>query len=119
MDMELHRKVPRKGHNHCANHTQVNQILMWFLGKKFNTQINFSMDECQTLCNRIAIQSNGEIYAIGNELELKTTFSLGFVINVQLTDEALIEEVVQVKAFVMASFEQAKLREDRGVSISV
>lgn len=76
-----------------------------------------SVDETETLCNRLAIQNNGEMYAIGHNQELKTAFSLGFVINIELKADSSLNNSLLVKAFIESSFNRPELRETFGVRI--
>lgn len=73
------------------------------------------MDESETLCNRVAMQVNGQILALGHTLELKTAFFLGFVLRVQLKKNASSQNVHQVKEFIVTMFERSELREAFGV----
>lgn len=73
------------------------------------------MDEAETLCNRVAIQVNGQIFALGRSHELKTAFSPGFVITVQLKPNTSSQNVRHVKEFIKTTFESAKLRDTFGV----
>lgn len=75
------------------------------------------MDEAETLFNRVAIQVNGEIFALGHARELKTVFILDFIINVQLRENVSAKNVKRLKEFIRATFTRAELREEFGVRI--
>lgn len=72
------------------------------------------MDECEFLCNRLAIMNSGQLNCIGPILELKKTFALGFLITVLMKPKQLAENVERVKAAIQESFE-CVLREEYGV----
>lgn len=76
----------------------------------------FSMDECQTLCERVAVMNVGNIITIGTVPELKNSFAIGFVVNIQLRDTRLQPDVVRLKKIIMQKFPSPVLREDFGVS---
>lgn len=74
-----------------------------------------SMDECEFLCNRLAIMNSGQLNCIGPILELKKCFGLGFLIIVLLKPKQPAEKVASVKAAIQESFD-CVLREEYGVS---
>lgn len=71
------------------------------------------MDECEHLCNRLAIMTNGQLKCIGPIQRLKDTFALGFLITIMLKSDQSAENVHLVKKSMTASF-QCSLREEYG-----
>lgn len=71
-----------------------------------------STDEFETLCDRVAIQNNGDFICIGSNAELKTLCSSGVILNVCIRRDALREHVLQVKSRIMGSFQQVQLRDE-------
>lgn len=45
------------------------------------------MEECEALCNRLAILAKGQLICIGSSEELKQRFSNGYNINIELNPE--------------------------------
>ena len=41
-----------------------------------------SMEECEALCNRIAILHQGQLLCLGSPSQLKSTYSSGFILEV-------------------------------------
>lgn len=75
------------------------------------------MDECEHLCNRLAIMTAGELNCIGPIQQLKDTFALGFLIIIMLKPNGEVsEQRISVKNSMTSSF-KCKLREEYGVSI--
>ncbi|XP_043460752.1 phospholipid-transporting ATPase ABCA1-like [Leptopilina heterotoma] len=62
-----------------------------------------SMEECEALCNRLAIMINGSIIAIGATQQLKHKFEAGFNINVKLNPERTEENVRSIKNLIEKS----------------
>merc|ERR1712154_539759 len=46
-----------------------------------------SMEECEALCNRLCIMTNGQLKCLGTPQHLKTKFGHGYQLDVQLKDE--------------------------------
>lgn len=75
------------------------------------------MDECEHLCNRLAIMTAGQLNCIGPIQQLKGTFALGFLIIIMLKpNREDSEQRTSVKNSMITSF-KCKLREEYGVSI--
>lgn len=78
-----------------------------------------SMDECEYLCNRLAIMVDGTIRCIGPIQNLKNSFGLGFVIHIVYNERASIdnsENIIRVKESMTQMFNQCKLQEEYAVS---
>ncbi|XP_055305939.1 phospholipid-transporting ATPase ABCA1 isoform X3 [Sitodiplosis mosellana] len=74
-----------------------------------------SMDECEYLCNRLAIMVDGTIRCIGPIQNLKNSFGLGFVIHIVYNERASIdnsENIIKVKESMGQMFNQCKLQEE-------
>lgn len=77
------------------------------------------MDECEYLCNRLAIMVDGTIRCIGPIQNLKNSFGLGFVIHIVYNERASInnsENIIKVKESMVQMFNQCKLQEEYAVS---
>ena len=46
-----------------------------------------SMEECEALCDRFCIMTNGQLKCIGTSQHLKTKFGTGYQLNIQLNDD--------------------------------
>lgn len=78
------------------------------------------MDECEFLCNRLAIMVDGTIRCIGPIQNLKNSFGLGFVIHIVYNERASIdnnENILNVKQSMNQMFSQCKLQEEYAVSV--
>ena len=56
------------------------------------------MEECEALCNRLAIMSKGRLVCIGPSQDLKERFGDGYNINVELNLERTEDQVEAIKA---------------------
>lgn len=72
------------------------------------------MDECEYLCNRLAIMSLGQLKCIGPIQQLKNTFGLGFIIVIILKPNQTPDDINSIKSVMLTSF-QCILREEYGV----
>ncbi|XP_019894830.1 retinal-specific phospholipid-transporting ATPase ABCA4 isoform X3 [Musca domestica] len=71
-----------------------------------------SMDECEHLCNRLAIMAEGQFKCLGHVPELKQLYGAGFTISIKLrTNEATDIEVQTVTHHLKEIFPHCKLRE--------
>lgn len=77
-----------------------------------------SMDECEFLCNRLAIMTQGQLKCIGPIQQLKDTFGLGFLVIVMLRPNCSDEQHYVVKNAMMSTFD-CGLREEYGVSVLI
>lgn len=54
-------------------------------GKAVSTVLTtHSMEECEALCNRIAILHQGKLLCLGSPSQLKSTYSSGFILEVKI-----------------------------------
>lgn len=77
------------------------------------------MDECEYLCNRLAIMVDGTIRCIGPIQNLKNTFGLGFVIHIVYNERLSMdntENIAKVKESMQQTFNQCNLQEEYAVS---
>lgn len=89
--------------------------------KFFISFIQFSMDECEFLCNRLAIMANGQLKCIGPVQNLKNSFGLGFLIHIVYNENATSdnsENILNVKETLKETFSHCKLQEEYAVSVS-
>ncbi|XP_044739863.1 phospholipid-transporting ATPase ABCA3-like [Chrysoperla carnea] len=73
-----------------------------------------SMEECEALCDRIAIMVKGEFKCFGSIQYLKQRFGQGFTIKLKLKSIAKIEEVVDLKRNVEQDFDCVLIDEHKG-----
>lgn len=76
------------------------------------------MDECEYLCNRLAIMAGGQLKCIGPIQNLKDSFGLGFVIHIvfnQATPDCN-ENILSVKDALKGMFIDCRLQEEYAVS---
>lgn len=73
------------------------------------------MDECEHLCNRLAIMTLGQLKCIGPIQQLKQTFGIGFLVTIMIKKWQAPERVLHVKEAMSISF-RCTLREEYGVS---
>ncbi|XP_073824278.1 engulfment ABC Transporter in the ovary [Musca autumnalis] len=72
-----------------------------------------SMDECEHLCNRLAIMAEGQFKCLGHVPELKQLYGAGFTISIKLrTNEATEIEVQTVTHHLKEIFPHCNLREN-------
>lgn len=74
-----------------------------------------SMDECEHLCNRLAIMTSGQLKCIGPIQQLKDMFALGIRVMVMLRPNGTAEQRYMVKNAMASSFD-CRLNEEYGVS---
>ncbi|XP_031638222.1 ATP-binding cassette sub-family A member 3-like [Contarinia nasturtii] len=74
-----------------------------------------SMEECEALCNRIAIMVNGEFKCLGSAQHLKSQFSKGFIltIKIRLSEDQIerSEQISRINYFIHDQFPGAYLKE--------
>lgn len=73
------------------------------------------MDECEQLCNRLAIMVAGQLKCIGAVQELKDTFGLGFVVILAIKPLVSKHFIDEVKQSMIDNF-SCKLREEYAVN---
>ncbi|KAL7030128.1 hypothetical protein ACKWTF_006533 [Chironomus riparius] len=75
-----------------------------------------SMEECEVLCNRLAIMVNGEFKCLGSVQHLKNKFSKGFFLSIKAgfdsNADVLSRKLLLVKDFVSRTFSGAALKEE-------
>ncbi|XP_022667795.1 retinal-specific ATP-binding cassette transporter-like isoform X4 [Varroa destructor] len=78
---------------------------IWNTLARFQTEMgssclltSHSMDECEALCQRIAVMVEGSIRCVGSSQHLKTKFSQGFTVLVKLS----VDSQLQAKAVIQA-----------------
>jgi ATP-binding cassette subfamily A (ABC1) protein 3 len=73
-----------------------------------------SMEECEVLCNRLAIMVNGEFKCLGAVQHLKNKFSKGFFLSIKvgITEDTQVfnQKIIVVKDFVSRAFSGAVLK---------
>ncbi|KAJ6637353.1 Phospholipid-transporting ATPase ABCA3 [Pseudolycoriella hygida] len=77
-----------------------------------------SMDECEYLCNRLAIMAHGQLECIGPVQHLKNRYGKGFLLIVMLNPDSEPLDVSRVKAHLAAKFEDSILREEYAGKLS-
>lgn len=78
------------------------------------TFCHFSMEECEALCDRVAIMVKGEFKCFGSIQYLKQRFGQGFTIKLKLKSTAKIEEIVVLKRNVEQDFDCVLIDEHKG-----
>ncbi|XP_059140192.1 phospholipid-transporting ATPase ABCA1-like [Physella acuta] len=68
-----------------------------------------SMEECEALCNRLAIMVNGTFQCLGSIQHLKNRFGNGYTIILRVSGEN--PDVNSIMQFISSNFPSAKLRE--------
>ncbi|XP_067138203.1 LOW QUALITY PROTEIN: phospholipid-transporting ATPase ABCA3-like [Centruroides vittatus] len=69
------------------------------------------MDECETLCNRIAIMVNGQFRCLGAMQHLRAKYGQGFTLIVKVKRSSSEERIANVKRFIESSFPSAVLKD--------
>lgn len=71
-----------------------------------------SMEECEALCTRLAIMVNGEFKCLGSTQRLKTKFSTGFglIIQMKRSTNTEIDDIRVVKDYVAVNLPGAVLK---------
>lgn len=71
------------------------------------------MDECENLCNRLAIMAEGQFKCLGHVPELKQLYGAGFTISIKLrTNEATDNDVLAVTHQLKQIYTHCTLREN-------
>lgn len=76
------------------------------------------MDECEELCNRLAIMTSGKFKCIGYTQKLKEIFGKGFTILIKLYENCPIGKNKEIEAEIIKMF-LSKLRDNYAVSIII
>lgn len=76
-----------------------------------------SMDECEFLCNRLAIMAGGQLKCIGPIQNLKDSFGLGFVVHVVFNQSSAdsSDNILGVKDALREMFNDCRLQEEYAV----
>lgn len=73
------------------------------------------MDECEKLCQRIAVMSAGKFYALGTISDLKKQYAVGFVLSVVVSLDATEDAIADLKEAIIYEFPLAAIREEFNV----
>ncbi|XP_037035767.1 ATP-binding cassette sub-family A member 3 isoform X2 [Bradysia coprophila] len=76
-----------------------------------------SMDECEYLCNRLAIMAHGQLECIGSVQHLKNRYGKGFLLIVMINADCEPLDVSRVKSYMTDSFD-CILREEYAGKLS-
>jgi len=77
------------------------KVLLHPRSPAFSTRFSFfSMEECEALCNRLAIMVNGKFRCLGSPQHLKNKFDQGYTIIAQIGTNQLANVQVTRKAMV-------------------
>jgi len=78
------------------------------------------MEECEALCNRLAIMVNGQFRCIGGPQHLKNKFGQGFSLIIKLNRDRLDfqdeEGITRVTNFMMKEFDSCSIKDQHAVS---
>lgn len=77
------------------------------------------MDECEALCDRIAIMCRGQFYCLGTTSELKQEFSVGYVLTLVLVENLPDKDENVIKNEVHKLFPKAVIRDEFNVKKNV
>lgn len=72
------------------------------------------MDECEELCNRLAIMASGKFKCIGYIPKLKELFGNGFTLLIKVREKCQFEKVAEIKSAIGEMF-ICQLRDDYAV----
>ncbi|KAG5679218.1 hypothetical protein PVAND_008802 [Polypedilum vanderplanki] len=70
-----------------------------------------SMQECEVLCNKLAIMVDGSFECLGSIQHLKNKFSKGYVLKIMMSKKEDEEHFRAIESRVMAKFPNAQLKE--------
>lgn len=76
------------------------------------------MDECEELCNRLAIMSTGHFKCLGYIQRLKNAFGTGFTLYIKIR-EGIHEQEKQNLKLDIANLYRCTLRDDYAVSLVI
>lgn len=79
-----------------------------------------SMEECEALCNRLAIMVNGCFRCLGSIQQLRTKYGQGYTLIIKVKNEEQSNpiELNAIKAYVDRNLKSAHLKDDHQVSYS-
>lgn len=69
------------------------------------------MQECESLCTRLAIMVDGEFRCLGSIQHLKNKFSKGFILKIMMSQRDDEDHFNAIQARVVLSFPMAQLKE--------
>lgn len=81
------------------------------------------MEECEALCDRLAIMVNGQFQCLGGTQHLKSKFGQGFTILLKLntrgkTTAETNTVMLQIKSFMAENFNQCIIKDEHKVYVS-
>lgn len=84
--------------------------------------LNHSMEECEALCDRLAIMVNGQFQCFGGPQHLKSKFAQGFTVLLKLNTrdigkEESTEKMEEVKREVIGRFSGTTVKDEHKVRI--
>ena len=59
------------------------------------------MEECEVLCNRLAIMVGGKFVCTGSSEELKQRFGTGFNIQIKINPENANDQLNEIKSYIV------------------
>ena len=84
-----------------------NDVISLIREKRIVIFTSHSMEECETLCNRLAIMVNGQFQCLGTPGYLKNKYGIGYTVTVELEDEIFNSKLTE---FVKEKFEGVKFK---------
>lgn len=76
-----------------------------------------SMEECEALCDRLAIMVNGQFKCLGGPQHLKNKFGKGFTVIIKLkrNRKEIIQDMDSVKKFFFSKFQDCTIKDEHMV----
>jgi ABC-type multidrug transport system ATPase subunit len=71
-----------------------------------------SMEECEALCNRVAIMVNGRFRCLGSSQHLKSRFGGGYSLEIKISISASKQAVTEITNFVARAMPGSKYEDD-------
>lgn len=80
------------------------------------------MEECEALCNRLAIMVNGQFQCLGQSTHLKNKFAQGYTILLKMNTKHLSDEDSQkstdrAKHFLQSALSETSIKDEHKVSL--
>lgn len=100
----------------------ISRRFLWDCIEKFKNNgktvvlTSHSMDECEHLCNRLAIMANGQFQCLGHIPKLKADFGEGFTINFRIRHNITDGDKRTLEDDISSVFENCVQREHHAVS---
>lgn len=91
-------------------------ILIVYGKKVMQDPFSFSMEECEELCNRIAIMVNGRFVCLGSTQYLKNRYGQGFIVTFKLRLGHDDQSVGELKQDVRSKLKRCVLKQEHQVS---